>query len=466
MAEKNGTGASGSGRLGWVLGVAAGAGIALAAWYLGLRSPTPEQVTAPPPAAEPAPQSAPQVAPSDTAATAPEATAAGEASVAGPAPAPVAAAPEPAAVPDDGAALSTGAPAAAEPAPEADAVAPSFDTVRVDADGATLVAGRAAGEATIAILVDGIEAASATADDRGDFAALFTLPPSDQPRVMRLASVLADGTRLTSVAEVLIAPFALPVRPAETAVAAEAPAEAQAEAAPAEPEAPAVLILDEEGVRKETPEAAVAEIVIDTIGYGAEGTVEIAGRGAAGAFARLYLDNAEQVTEPIAEGGDWRASLAGVEPGLYVLRVDQVDATGKVTSRFETPFQREAPETVTAALPPPAPAATAAAPAEPAATAALPAAKGPAVTPETAPGVVPAGESPAPGTLSPAPEAATPATKAVIVTVQPGFSLWRIARETYGEGILYVKVFEANRDQIRDPDLIYPGQVFTVPARE
>ena len=49
------------------------------------------------------------------------------------------------------------------------------------------------------------------------------------------------------------------------------------------------------------------------------------------------------------------------------------------------------------------------------------------------------------------------------VTVQPGFTLWRIARENYGRGILYVQVFEANRDKIRNPNLIYPGQVFTVP---
>jgi nucleoid-associated protein YgaU len=48
-------------------------------------------------------------------------------------------------------------------------------------------------------------------------------------------------------------------------------------------------------------------------------------------------------------------------------------------------------------------------------------------------------------------------------TVQPGATLWAIAEERYGSGILYLKVFEANRDRIRDPDLIYPGQVFTVP---
>jgi nucleoid-associated protein YgaU len=51
----------------------------------------------------------------------------------------------------------------------------------------------------------------------------------------------------------------------------------------------------------------------------------------------------------------------------------------------------------------------------------------------------------------------------VSVTVQPGFTLWAIAEGQYGDGVLYVQVFEANRGQIRDPDLIYPGQVFTLP---
>ncbi len=376
---------------------------------------------------------------------------------------PEAAAPEPAAEP----AATAEAPAAA---PATAAVAPSFDTVRVDADGATLVAGRAGEGALLSILVDGVEAATAAADGRGAFAALFTLPPSDQPRVMRLESVLDDGTRLASAAEVIIAPFALPEPAPEAVATAEPPAETAPAAPP--PEGPAVLIVEGGAVRKETPATPVTEIVIDTIGYGAAGTVEIAGRGTAGAFARLYLDNAEQATAAIAEGGDWQASLAGVAPGLYTLRVDQIDTAGKVTSRFETPFQREAPETVAAALPAPeaspasAPAATEAAPAEPAATAALPATEAPAVTAETAPGVTPATEAPAPEALAGAPQAATPATKAMIVTVQPGFSLWRIARENYGEGILYVKVFEANKDQIRDPDLIYPGQIFTVPAQE
>ena len=48
--------------------------------------------------------------------------------------------------------------------------------------------------------------------------------------------------------------------------------------------------------------------------------------------------------------------------------------------------------------------------------------------------------------------------------MQPGATLWAIARERYGDGMRYVSVYESNRSQITDPDLIYPGQVFDLPA--
>ena len=50
-----------------------------------------------------------------------------------------------------------------------------------------------------------------------------------------------------------------------------------------------------------------------------------------------------------------------------------------------------------------------------------------------------------------------------VVFVQPGNSLWRIARRNYGRGIQYTVIYEANRRQIGDPSLIYPGQVFVLP---
>lgn len=51
------------------------------------------------------------------------------------------------------------------------------------------------------------------------------------------------------------------------------------------------------------------------------------------------------------------------------------------------------------------------------------------------------------------------------VVVQPGNSLWRIARRVYGRGIRYHVIYQANRTLIDDPDLIYPGQIFQLPEQ-
>lgn len=50
-----------------------------------------------------------------------------------------------------------------------------------------------------------------------------------------------------------------------------------------------------------------------------------------------------------------------------------------------------------------------------------------------------------------------------LVIIQPGNNLWRIASRVYGDGLRYTDIFQANADQIRNPDLIYPGQVFGLP---
>ena len=51
------------------------------------------------------------------------------------------------------------------------------------------------------------------------------------------------------------------------------------------------------------------------------------------------------------------------------------------------------------------------------------------------------------------------------LVVEKGNSLWKIARRTYGSGFEYLAIYRANKEQIRDPDKIYPGQVFAIPAR-
>jgi nucleoid-associated protein YgaU len=52
----------------------------------------------------------------------------------------------------------------------------------------------------------------------------------------------------------------------------------------------------------------------------------------------------------------------------------------------------------------------------------------------------------------------------VTYTVQKGDSLSKIARDQYGDGGKWKAIFEANRDQITNPDLIHPGQVLKIPS--
>ncbi|MEL6207250.1 MAG: LysM peptidoglycan-binding domain-containing protein, partial [Pseudomonadota bacterium] len=184
--------------------------------------------------------------------------------------------------------------------------------------------------------------------------------------------------------------------------------------------APAVLIAEADGVRLLQPSAparAVTDrVVVDVISYDTDGTVTLEGRGAPPPppidRVRVYLNNAPIDSARISDDGSWRLPLEGVATGIYTLRVDQLDRSGRVVSRFETPFKREAPEALARLEDP----------------------------------VAAAGD-----------------VSASVITVQPGFTLWGIASDRYGSGLQYVAIFEANVDQIRDPDLIYPGQVFDLP---
>ncbi|MEM9247307.1 MAG: LysM peptidoglycan-binding domain-containing protein [Pseudomonadota bacterium] len=185
---------------------------------------------------------------------------------------------------------------------------------------------------------------------------------------------------------------------------------------------PAVLVARDTGVSLLQPSdlgsARLDRVVVDVISYDAEGSVVLEGRSAAPPppidRVRIYLNNAPIDTAPIREDGSWRAPLAEVATGIYTLRVDQLDTSGNVVSRFETPFKREDPSTL----------------------ARLEAER--------------------------AQEGAA-AVDISVITVQPGYTLWGIASDRYGDGFQYVAIFDANAGQIRDPDLIFPGQVFDLP---
>ncbi len=226
-------------------------------------------------------------------------------------------------------------------------------------------------------------------------------------------------------AAVLVAPETTLTADATTAVAqpgattpgaVEEITEVETQTAPQpEPTQVAVLRADAEGITLVQPIAQKPQgkVVLDTISYSDSGEVQLAGRAGASSKVLVYLDNAPAGQFVAAQNGSWGGRLQAVTPGVYTLRLDEVNDSGKVLSRLETPFKREAPEV----LQPPAS--------------------------EGA-----AGEG-------------APLVRAV--TVQEGDTLWAISQQRYGSGFLYVRVFEANQSAIRDPDLIYPGQVFALP---
>ncbi len=358
--------------------------------------------------------------------------------------------------------------------------APVIDTWRVAADGEALVSGNAQPGTIISVVVDDAVVASGEATGSGDFAILFSLTPNPKPSLMWLSMSQADQPPILSEQMVALGPITGP----KPEVAADAASDAIAEAPAAdglapteEPTPPALLLSDDGAVVLQEPAQVdlppMSTVMIDTIAYTPEGEVQVGGRGVAGSGLRIYLDNAEKLTLQIPATGLWSTTLPETAPGVYTLRVDQLDAQGKVTSRFETPFKRETLEAlaaVQAAEPQPVVQDSAApeAPTQPAM------AEAPLATKDTVaetdalaePAVL---DQPATAPQTPdAPAAAqadAPALAAapVTVTVQPGFTLWGIAQERYGDGVMYVQVFEANKDKIKDPNLIYPGQVFSVP---
>ena len=420
--------------------------------------------------------------------------------------------------------------------------APKFDVVRIEDDGSALIAGQAQGRGHVVLSVDGVELPEARADltGNGQFVIFAFLPATADQQSLKLHLYAQDGSGpVVSVQTIFVAPA-----PVEEAVAAsesvapesEAPAETETtdetndatetdievETAPTQtasteaPEdaAPATVILaDEDGVRvlqDGTPSAANPAVTIDTISYSSNGDVILGGRGQAGNFVRIYLDNQSIATSKISANGYWSLELSDIEPGIYTLRVDELNATGDVVSRAETPFKREAAEELAELMAPETE------PEEPSvevpsqnvaeaqsAQADAPSSDAPETAAETA---ADTGSDTAPETgsdtasdtsvtqvevtvqaevaeLNPQDEQSsdgetvateaqpadtasvlrTPSQKFRVRTVQPGSTLWAIAKESYGAGIEYFKVFEANKERIRDPDLIYPGQVFEIP---
>lgn len=141
---------------------------------------------------------------------------------------------------------------------------------------------------------------------------------------------------------------------------------------------------------------------LDVIDYDNAGAVIFSGRAEPGAIVQVFVNRALVGQAQAGDDGRWQLSPdAIIDPGVYQLLVVQLDEDGRPAYAIELPFERASPDSID--------------------------------------------------------------LRDGRVVVQPGNSLWRIARRAYGRGAQYTIIYQANADQIRDPDLIYPGQIFEVP---
>ena len=308
------------------------------------------------------------------------------------------------------------------PAPESSDGVPTFDVARIEPSGEAVIAGRAAPGATVELLRDGEVHDRAVADSSGQFVIVPPKLPSGTYD-LTLRSKQADGTVATSKQRVTAA-----LEPKST----ERPIVALVT-----PDKPTVVLSQPAG-----PKAAAGAVVVETVEIEKSGKFHVSGQARPGAALRLYLNDSFVTSVTAGTDGKFAVTInEGVAPGNYRVRLDEASSTGTVRARAEVPFS--APDT-TASVSAQAAASKRADPAQQPQLAAA----GATVLPDS-------GSSPS----------AVVVPKITTTTVSRGDSLWRLSQQSYGAGTRYAVIYKANKEQIRNPNLIYPGQVFVVPAQ-
>jgi len=315
------------------------------------------------------------------------------------------------------------------PLPSHDDSVPAFDVARIEPTGDAVVAGRAAPGATVELLRNGEIHDHAVADQSGQFVMVTPrLPPGTYELTLR--SKEPDGKEATSKQSVAVALD--PTQNEKPVVALMTP------------DKPSVVLS-----QPAAPKPMAGMVVIEAVEMEPSGKFHVTGRAHPGADVRLYLN--DSFIASVTAGPDERFAVTineGISPGSYRVRLDELSTnSGTVRARAEVPFN--VPDTaVTTSL-----AARATAPKRP-----------DRVAPQQ-----PQQQQLAAATPTVLPDATAPSTmvvpKIATTTVSRGDSLWRISHLAYGAGTRYAVLYRANRDQIRNPNLIYPGQVFVLPRR-
>ena len=333
-----------------------------------------------------------------------------------PAPPVVAPVAPPAVAPVPPPALPAPAPAPASQAAAPVETKPSFDAVNVDPTGQAVIAGRAAPGAKVELRDAGQTLEVATADASGQF---VLIPPPLAPGDHRLSLSADIGGAAPETSDVVA--VNVPDQDVKTAAAPPAP-----QTAP-EPQAPAPSALRPLAISAPAP----SRVVIRSVEAGADGALVAKGSAEPNALVRLYLNGANLADAKTRTDGLWSLTiLRGMAAGAYVVRAEEVNPPGsKVVATAETRFDF------------PALLASAAEPGKPAT----------------------ASSSGQRTQDSPADPVVDAVQTAPVIS---GHTLWGLSQSYYGDPTRYPLIYEANKGEIHDPNLIYPGQVFVVPKRE
>lgn len=400
-------------------------------------------------------------------------------------------------------------PAAAKPAQSSateQPKAPAFDLLRVEPDGSMVIAGSAMPNSSVEVISGSKVLGKVAAGPEGDFVAVLDEPlkPGDYQIVLRSSgpgAVVANSVE-TAVVSVptdkngqVLALVEQPGAPSKLITATGAQPKATDTATttnPAEkPAADAAAAQEPAEASKPTVAGEAPAVAVEAVEI--EGRkIFVAGAAPAGTTVRGYVNDivlGEAKTSP--EGRFLIETERDLKVGDYIVRVDVLSPDeSKVVARAAVPFQREPGEAV-AAVAPVAPVKPAAPAEQPAATPTEPT-PAPAAT-KPAADAAPVTEPDGTGAAKPAPaqpaaaETAEPdAPKSTAealaelaagttapklqaadggVIIRRGDSLWRISKRVYGRGVRFSTIYLANKEQIRNPDKIWPGQVFRVPDK-
>lgn len=325
---------------------------------------------------------------------------------------------------------------------------PIFDLVRVEPDGGVVIAGKSLPGADVDVLSGSRILGSVKATENGDFVISFdeVLKPGDHSLVLRSTSTDNKAATSTQTAIVSIPDningqvLALVEEPGQASRMITKPHTDDVTVQNNDDEQSAPTS-DTDNTLSNDGSVSVKDTPIAVEAVEIEGnTIFIAGQAKSDHSVIVYAN--EKLLGRSTVSPEGRFLVESQQPlavGDYIIRADLLNKNQKVVASARVPFRREEGDNISAVAP---------------------SVKEQRLSAKDDKSQLP--QQQAAHQEEPSAQALEHVSGSVII--RKGDNLWTISKRTYGKGTRYTTIYLANRDQIRNPDLIWPGQVFTMPS--